>query len=80
MSDKLENAPKDATAANYLDNYKILSDAAKELREQEVVDIDRLVPLVDRALTAYNVCKARIDSVQRLLAEKLGDEEVEKID
>lgn len=62
-------------AASYIENYKILAEAARELREQEDVDIDRLVPMVDKALAAYAACKGRIDAVQALLAERLGGDE-----
>jgi exodeoxyribonuclease VII small subunit len=59
------------TASPYMDHYKILADAAQELRDQDVVDIDKLVPIVDKALVAYAACKARIDAVEALLNERL---------
>ena len=64
-----------APASSYIENYRILAEAARELRDQEDVDIDRLVPMVDKALAAYAACKGRIDAVVALLAERLGDEE-----
>jgi exodeoxyribonuclease VII small subunit len=70
-----EQMTQEAPASNYLENYKVLADAARELREQELVDIDKLVPLVDRALGAYSACKGRIEAVERLLAERLGADE-----
>lgn len=76
MTEKVAvNTDGGAPAGSYLENYKILAEAAKELREQDVVDIDRLVPLVDRALTAYSACKVRIEAVERMLLEKLGGDE-----
>lgn len=60
------------TSATYMENYKALSDAAQELRGQEVVDIDKLVPIVDKALAAYAACKSRIEAVEALLSERLG--------
>lgn len=65
-----ENA---SPAGSYIENYKILSEVARDLREQSSVDIDKLVPMVDKALGAYSACKARIESVEKMLAEKLGD-------
>lgn len=64
-----------APAASYLENYRMLSDVAKELREQDQVDIDKLIPLVDKALGAYGACKGRIEAVEKLLAERLGGAE-----
>ena len=85
MSDPIVSAEEAAAApsspispaSNYLDNYRTLSEAAKELREQDIVDIDRLVPLVDRALAAFSACKGRIEAVERMLLEKLGEDEAE---
>lgn len=68
-----ESKPGDSgSVESYIENFKILADAAQELREQEVADIDRLVPLVDRALAAYTACKGRISAVEKLLADRLG--------
>lgn len=63
-----------APAGSYLENYRVLSDVARELREQDQVDIDKLIPLVDKALGAYAACKGRIEAVEKLLAERLGDD------
>ena len=62
---------KQTPASGYMENYRILQEASQELRDQGVVDIDKLIPLVDRALTAYGACKGRIEAVERLLAERL---------
>ena len=61
-----------ASASSYLENYKILQETAQYLREQEAVDVDMLIPLVDKALSAYAVCKSRIEAVEKMLAERLG--------
>lgn len=57
--------------SNYLENYKTLTDAAEELRSHGDVDIDKLIPLVDKALSAYAACRARIDAVERMLADRM---------
>lgn len=67
-----EKVVSSVLSATYMENYKVLSDAAQELREQEVVDIDKLVPIVDKALAAYSACKSRIEAVEALLSERLG--------
>lgn len=71
-NEPLGEAAPTAPAGVYMENYRALADAARELREQESVDIDRLIPLVDKALVAYGACKERIEAVERLLAERLG--------
>jgi exodeoxyribonuclease VII small subunit len=63
-----------SATCNYLENYKILTDAAEELRSQADVDIDKLIPLVDKALSAYAACRARIDAVEHLLADRMPSE------
>ena len=72
---KVEQQTEDASpsASAYMESYRVLSEAAQELRSQEVVDIDKLIPIVDRALVAYAACKTRIDAVEALLKEKLAD-------
>lgn len=71
----IEASASPPSSASYLENYRILADTARELREQDEVDIDRLVPLVDRALSAYSACKGRIEAVERMLLDRLGGEE-----
>ena len=58
---------------SYRDNYEKLRAIAQRLASDEVVDIDELVPLVDEASAAYKVCRARIEAVEKALAERLGD-------
>ena len=66
---------KNESSSSYIENYKILEETAQTLRQQEVVDVDMLIPLVDKALSAYSVCKSRIEAVEKMLAERLNNAE-----
>ncbi|MGF1528955.1 MAG: exodeoxyribonuclease VII small subunit [Candidatus Competibacterales bacterium] len=61
-------------AQSYNANYATLKRIAEELRhDDEEPDIDGLVPKVEQALAAYRACRERLDQVERLLNERLGD-------
>jgi exodeoxyribonuclease VII small subunit len=50
-----------------MSNYKSLEKAAQELTEMTEPDVDRIMPLVMEGMSAYKVCKARIDAVRKEL-------------
>lgn len=54
------------------ESFKELSKIAEELRKQELPDIDKLVPMVEKATGAYNNCKSRLDAVKKALDEHLS--------
>jgi len=56
-------------------SYKILKETADWLARQEEPDIDRLVPKVERAMQAYQVCKERLEKVKTALKKYLPEEE-----
>jgi len=56
-------------------SYKILKETADWLARQEEPDIDRLVPKVERAMQAYQVCKERLEKVKTALKQYLPEEE-----
>lgn len=64
-----KNAPggKDGYAAN----RATLREIAAKLQEETDIDIDELIPLIDRASAAYKVCRDRIEMVEKLLADRL---------
>jgi exodeoxyribonuclease VII small subunit len=43
---------------SYLENYKILKEIAEKMRQSEDLDIDQLIPLVEKATQAYQQCQA----------------------
>jgi exodeoxyribonuclease VII small subunit len=57
----------------YKDNYAILKEVAETLRTQKEPDIDALIPMVDRALAAYKVCKDRLQAVKTAFGERLPE-------
>ena len=52
-------------------HYQRLNRIAEELRVQTEPDLDSLVGKVDDALASYKFCQSRIDSVKKLLEEKM---------
>lgn len=63
--------------SGYLANYAVLQETAKALREQKEADLDELIPMVDKALSAYKGCRDRIEAVRKMLDERLGGVEID---
>lgn len=63
---------KAASALTYRDAYAALSRIAAELESGEA-DLDRVLPLIEEAQAAYEVCKGRIEALRSALGEA-GDE------
>lgn len=55
------------TTNTYMNNYNKLSQIANNLESQEVVDIDKILPQIEEATRAYNVCMDRIKQVRDVL-------------
>jgi len=70
---KKQNANNEAVSFN--ENYKKLNDIARTLRSQEEPDIDALVPMVEEATKAYQLCKQRIEEVKLALKEHFTEQE-----
>ena len=68
----METADKPSTET-YQHHYGILKEVSETLRNQKDPDIDALVPLVERASVAYRACQERIDRVEAMLQEILGE-------
>lgn len=62
----------------FKENYATLEKIAQRLAQDENIDIDELVPLVDHATQAYQVCKERLDAVEKALQERLNRETEEE--
>ena len=60
-------------ADSFKANYDILKEVAETLRNQKEPDIDALIPMVDRALASYKVCKDRITAVKAAFGERLPE-------
>jgi hypothetical protein len=42
------------------------------LENQEVADIDKILPEIDKASKAYTICMDRIEQVKKVLSEKIN--------
>jgi hypothetical protein len=60
-------------AETFKANYDILKEVAETLRNQREPDIDALIPMVDKALASYKVCKDRITAVKAAFGERLPE-------
>ncbi len=56
-------------------SYQQLNAIAQKLRNQNEPDIDALVPMVEEATKAYQVCKQRIEDVKVALKQHFKDQE-----
>lgn len=56
-------------------SYAKLEEIASKLSNNEEVDIDQLVPMVDEASKAYQVCKSRLEAVEKALSQRLDQGE-----
>jgi exodeoxyribonuclease VII small subunit len=54
--------------------YAVLKRNADFLSSQQEPGIDRLLPLVEESLSAYGICKARLEAIQQALAQHLEPE------
>ena len=55
----------------FRENYEILQRHAQMLREQDEPNIDDLLAIVTESVQAYKVCQARIEAVEKALAQAL---------
>lgn len=56
---------------SYQKNYAKLQEIAQKLSHSEEIDIDELVPMVDEATRAYQLCQSRIEAVEAALNKRL---------
>ncbi len=61
---------------SFTKSYQQLNTIAQKLRTQSEPDIDALVPMVEEATKAYQVCKQRIEAVKVALKQHFKDQEV----
>ena len=59
---------------SYQKNYQALQQISQKLAQADDIDIDQLVPMVDEATKAYQVCQSRIEAVERALNQRLSHE------
>lgn len=59
--------------------YGVLQHHAETLREQQEPNIDDLLSIVTESVSAYQVCKQRIDAVEKALEKALSDTAVPSV-
>jgi exodeoxyribonuclease VII small subunit len=57
----------------FRDAYGVLQRHAETLRNQQEPNIDDLLNIVNESVSAYKVCKKRIDAVEKALEQALGN-------
>ncbi|MCF6298575.1 MAG: exodeoxyribonuclease VII small subunit [Thiomicrorhabdus sp.] len=62
------------TPESFKENYQKLQEIAQKLSNSSEVDIDELVPMVDEATRAYQLCKSRIEAVESALSNRLEND------
>lgn len=62
-----------AETESYKTHYAILKEVAETLRNQKEPDIDALIPMVDKALGSYKICKERLTAVKAAFGERLPE-------
>lgn len=61
------------TTPTFRDAYGVLQRHAETLRNQQEPNIDDLLNIVNESVSAYKVCKKRIDAVEKALEQALGN-------
>ncbi len=64
----------DSTNESYQKNYAKLQEIAQKLSNSDEIDIDELVPMVDEATRAYQICQSRIEAVEAALNKRIAPE------
>lgn len=60
-------------ARTFREAYGMLQGHAETLRNQTEPNIDDLLAIVEESVSAYRVCKERIDAVEKALEKALND-------
>jgi exodeoxyribonuclease VII small subunit len=60
---------EDLDSTSFNKNYRILKETADWLSQQKEPDIDQLVPKVEKAMKAYQICEERLEKVQTTLGQ-----------
>ena len=79
MSDEETANNADGVVTNpegYAANRAILREISEKLRRENDIDLDELIPLIDQASAAYKVCRSRIETVEKLLEERLPQDSI----
>ncbi len=58
----------------FVSNYRILKEIAEELRNQSEPNIDELIPKIETAMKAYQICKEPLNHVSETLSKMLPEQ------
>jgi hypothetical protein len=61
------------TLESYRDHATLIKKTAEMFRQNDL-DIDQIVPALDKALESFKFCKDRIERVKAMIGERLPDE------
>ncbi len=64
---------------SFREAFGVLQRHSESLRNQREPNIDDLLTIVTESVTAYNVCKERIDAVEKALEKALSGTTAEKV-
>ncbi|MEY4593387.1 MAG: hypothetical protein RIR18_2282 [Pseudomonadota bacterium] len=68
---KKEPKSEQKNDSNFRDAYSVLQRHAETLRNRAEPNIDDLLTLVSESVEAYEVCRTRIDAVEKALEQAL---------
>lgn len=58
---------------SFKEGYELLKKNAALLEDQDEPDIDNLMKIVEESMSAYKVCKTRVDAVQKALNDTFNE-------
>jgi len=58
---------------SFKESYGVLQRHAQTLREQREPNIDDVLQIVEESVSAFKICQARIDAVEKALEKELGE-------
>ncbi|WP_027475247.1 exodeoxyribonuclease VII small subunit [Curvibacter gracilis] len=65
---------------SFKESYGVLQRHAQTLREQREPNIDDLLQIVEESVSAFKICQARIDAVEKALEKELGEPQRETVE
>lgn len=75
LTKKTKSAKNQSTKDSipFKDAFDVLQKNAERLEHDNNIDIDCLTDIIDESVKAYQICKARIDAVERALNDSFDN-------
>lgn len=64
---------KAQTPGTYREHAELIRKTAEAFRQGDL-DIDQIIPALDKALASFKFCRGRIDAVKTMIGERLPEE------